>query len=96
MKERELREHTTCTICKKKIGHTGLPLFWTARIQRHGLKRDALMRQQGLAMMLGGSGALAMAMGPDEEMTETLEDVELTLCEDCAMPLMELIERARP
>jgi len=96
MRERELREHTTCSICKRKIGHTGLPLFWTARILRYGLKRDALMRQQGLTMFLGGSAALAMAMGPNEDMTETLEDIDLTLCEDCAMPLMELIERAQP
>ncbi len=41
MKERELREHATCSLCRQKIGHTGLPLFWVVRIERFGI--DAAM-----------------------------------------------------
>jgi hypothetical protein len=84
MKERELHNHAECSACKQKIGHTGLPLFWTASIKRHGIKAGPL---------LGGSAALAMAMGADEDMTETLVSEDIILCEDCAMVVMELLER---
>jgi len=36
--------------------------------------------------MILGSGALAMVMGPDEEMTmPLLEPVHVTICENCIM-----------
>ena len=53
MKERELRLHATCSLCRQKIGHTNLPLFWTVRIERHGIDMRAVQRQTGLAMMPG-------------------------------------------
>lgn len=84
MKEKELRESSTCGICNKKIGASGVPLFYRVRIQRYGLKFDALNRQQGLAMMLGGNGFLAGMMGPDEDMAEKISDIEVTVCEDCS------------
>lgn len=84
MKENELREHTTCTICNRLIGHTGLYSFWTVTIEQHGINIDAVRRQDGLAQMLG-STRLAQVMGTDAEMTETmLESVTLTICEICA------------
>ena len=84
MKEDELREHAKCNVCGKGIGASGLPMFWTVRVERHGLKADALQRQTGLTMMLGGHAGLARVMGPDEEMTTPLMDpVELTVCETC-------------
>lgn len=86
MKEMELRKHATCSVCKKGIGHTGLPLFWTLKIERFGIKMDVVKRQDGLAAMLGGNSTLAHVMGTDEEMTEpVMNTVELTLCESCAM-----------
>ena len=86
MREKELRQHATCSLCSKPIGHTGLPMFWVVTIERHGLNRDALMRQQGLAMQMGGNGARAQIMGPDEDMTTPLmEPVKLTVCETCAV-----------
>lgn len=94
MREDELRKHATCSACRKKIGHTGLPMFWTLTIDRHGIDHGALARNAGLTMMLGGHAALARAMGPNEEMTQKMMDTrELTLCESCAMPIMELLER---
>jgi hypothetical protein len=87
MKEEELREHAKCNVCGKGIGASGLPMFWTVRVERHGLKADAIQRQTGLTMMLGGHAGLARVMGPDEEMTTPLMDpVELTVCETCASP----------
>jgi len=86
MKEQELRERATCGVCRKRIGHTGLPMFWTLKIERHGLKADAMRRQDGLAAILGNS-VLASVMGPHEEMTTPLMDkpVTVTVCESCAV-----------
>jgi hypothetical protein len=91
MKEKELREHAKCSKCGKGIGHTGLPLFWTADIKRHGIDAGALRRNAGLSMFLGNA-ALASIMGPDEEMTREIENRSITLCEDCAFPLMGLLD----
>lgn len=92
MKEQELRDHATCSKCKKKIGHTGIPMFWTMVVDRHGIKADAMRRSAGLAMFLG-SASLGMVMGENEEMTEKMmETANITLCEDCAMPVMGLLE----
>lgn len=85
MRENELRQHAKCSNCGKGIGHTGLPLFWTLKVERHGIDLNAVRRQDGLAMMLGGHSVLANVMGADEEMTKPMMDpVEITLCEHCA------------
>ena len=63
MNEQELREHTVCALCRQKIGWTGLPLFWTATIARHGVKMDAVARQDGLATFLGNTTLAAMGIG---------------------------------
>ena len=84
MRELELREHATCLVCGKRIGTSGLPMFWIVRIERHGVKLDAIQRQDQLAGFLGGQAGLARVMGPDEDMTTPLMDpVELTVCEIC-------------
>ena len=84
MKEKELREAADCALCGKKIGASGIPMFWRVTIERHGVKLDAVQRQQGLTMMLGGHAGLAMVMGADEEMTIPMMDpVTITVCEDC-------------
>lgn len=84
MKETELRQHAVCSMCKNKIGASGLPMFWTLKIERHGVKLDALQRQTGLTALLGGNAKLAQVMGADEEMTvPMMEPVNLTVCEDC-------------
>lgn len=85
MKERELREHALCTLCGEGIGKGGIPVFWTVKLQYHAVDVMAVSRQQGLTAMLGGSAELAIAMGPDEEMTKPLcEEVEITVCQTCA------------
>jgi len=83
MKEEELRKIAKCAMCGKGIGHTKLPLFWRVRIQRYGLKMDALQRQQGLEMFFGGHVAIAQVMGADEDMAEEMSSIEITLCETC-------------
>ncbi len=86
MKEQELRKHARCAVCNQPIGHTGLPLFWTVVIERHGIKMEAVKRQDGLSAVLGGNVRLAQVMGTDAEMTETvLGPVTITVCEACAI-----------
>ena len=93
MKESELRKHAKCSLCSELIGHTGIPIFWTVQVFRHGVDLSAIRRQDGLGMMLGNT-ALAQVMGPDEEMTKTLlGPVDLTLCESCALE-NDIIARA--
>lgn len=82
MKEEKLREISECNICHKKIGSTGIPLFWRVKLVRYGLKHNAIKRQQGLGIMIGPE--LAMVMGPDENMTEEMSSKEITVCENCA------------
>jgi hypothetical protein len=91
MNEQELRDHAICAKCKQKIGHTGLPLFWTIKSIRHGIKADAMRRSTGLAMAMG-SASLAMIMGPNEEMTQIMHESEVTICEECAMEHMGFLE----
>ena len=85
MKEKELRAYATCGLCQKKIGQTSFPSFYRVTLERFMLDPGAIQRQTGLAMMLGGNGALASVMGCDEEMTHDLMDKEsFTVCEDCS------------
>lgn len=84
MNEAELRKHSTCSLCRQPIGRSGLPLFWTVRIERYGIDLTAVRRQDGFAAFLG-SPALAAVMGPDEQMAQKLMDpVNLTVCETCS------------
>jgi len=86
MKEKELRKHATCNKCGELIGKSGVPMFFTLHIERHGINLDAVRRQDGLAAMLGGNAMLANVMGTDEEMTmPMMEPVDITLCEKCAV-----------
>lgn len=85
MKANELRTHTTCDLCRNKIMHSGLPLFWKVSVERFGIDFNAIKRADGLTAMLGNA-ILADAMGPNEDVAQCLmEAVALTLCEPCAM-----------
>lgn len=85
MKERELRDHAICSMCKQKIGASGMPLFYRLTVERFGVKLDAVRRQAGLEMMLGGHVLIAQAMGANEEMTMPMMDpLVLVVCETCS------------
>lgn len=85
MKEKELRTAATCAMCRRKIGETGLPVFYRVTVARYGIDLKAVERQQGLTMLLGGNAMIASAMGPDEDMTVTLmEPATITVCDPCA------------
>ncbi len=85
MKANELLAHATCSVCSNPIGHAKVPLFWTVRVERHGIKLDAVRRHDGLVMVLG-STQLAEIMGPGEKLTQpVMQPVELTICERCML-----------
>ncbi len=99
MRERELREHAVCSLCNRRIGEAGVPIFYRLQIDTFGLDLNALQRQQGLTMQLGGEAALAAVMGPDEAMANPVGDtVTLTVCHQCAIdaryPVAYLVEAA--
>jgi hypothetical protein len=83
MKEDELRKHSVCSICNKRIGNSGLPIFWTVKAERHGIDMKAVKRQDGLSQYMGHP-SLARVLGPDEEMTLLMGTFEATVCETCA------------
>lgn len=84
MKEEEIRSVATCAVCKKKFGHTGLPMFWRVKIERYVVDMKALRRLDGLAALLG-SPVLASAMGPDEPLARQALEVNITVCENCCI-----------
>jgi hypothetical protein len=82
MKERELRDRAICSMCGNKIGAAVLPMFWTVEVKQYVIDLAAAQRQQGLGLMLGG--ALAMHMGPDEDLAkEVRKPADLTICANC-------------
>lgn len=84
MKEAELRKYATCAKCGKKVGHTGLPFFWTITLNRYGVDMRAVQAQDGLGAFLGNS-YLAQVMGPNQDLAKPVMDtVSVALCEDCA------------
>ena len=98
LKEKELRALATCGICHDKVMSTGLPLFWRVTIDRFGIDTRAMQRQQGLSMMMG-SPALAMFMGPNEDMAKPVMDTAVvSVCENCAtgsdLPIAAIAEIA--
>ena len=81
MKQAEIKK---CAICGNGVMHKGIPVFYTIKIQRHGVDAGAIQRQNGLEQMLGKCAVLASVMGPDEDMTKPITDEkELWVCDDC-------------
>jgi hypothetical protein len=92
MKAEELRKYAVCSICRKKLGETGLPLFYKVTIERFGIDLAAVNRQAGLEQMIGNP-RIAQAMGTDSEMTvKLLEPTVLSICEPCSTDF----DRPRP
>lgn len=103
LKERDLRALAKCAACRKQVGHTGFPRLWRVTIEQYVIDLAAVSRQTGLAMLLGGNGVLAAAMGTDEDMaTRVGEATVFALCETCAVnsersicELQEIVEAGR-
>src|SRR4051812_43025168 len=94
LKQEDLRP---CSFCGKGVMHTGIPQFFRVTIERMVANRQAITRQHGLEMMMGGNALLANIMGPNEDMAEVLDSVQNALvCHACAMephPLFAAMEQ---
>lgn len=85
MKELQLRQHTTCDVCNRKVAATGFPIFWTVTVDRWVVDVNACRRQDGLAALLGNT-QLAQVMSPDETLAkQLLVPTTLTVCDACAI-----------
>lgn len=85
MKEKELREIAECRLCKKPFGASGIPIFYRVKVETYVADLSAIARQAGFTQSLGGSAALALVMGPDENMAELVDTEHVTVCGACAI-----------
>lgn len=96
IKESELARLGPCRVCGKPLLEGDIT-FYMIMIARAGFCRDAIKRRVGLQMVLGGAGALAAAMGPDEDLAKVIDGPqEMAVHERCAHigHLLELFREA--
>lgn len=81
IKQTEIRK---CVFCGKGVAHDGNILFYRVSIERCGLNRQAIERQSGLEVMLGGHPMLAHVMGAHEDMAKIIDSQKhLWVCLPC-------------
>lgn len=83
-----------CILCGRPPLHENVPVAYHISLTVLGLDLNAVRRQIGLEMVLGGSAALALAMGPDEDLLKSFsEPVKGLVCVDCVKKsIAELLE----
>lgn len=97
MKEKELRALASCKGCGKKLGASfrdnhSLPFFWKITFERFMLDDDAMRRQAGLEMMVGGHVGIAQALSPNEDLAKRISGpTTICLCEHCATNRQQVI-----
>jgi hypothetical protein len=74
-----------CANCGKGVMHSGLPLAWKLKVERVGINAQAIQREHGLEMMMGGNVALARVFSPERDFGTLLSSKSLILCEPCVM-----------
>lgn len=94
MKQADLKP---CCICRQGMAHNNSIHFYRMTVSAMVLNVDAVRRQHGLEVMMGpDGGALAAALGLNEDMATPIDTVDLLVCSDCAMlervPLAQLME----
>src|SRR4051812_19711324 len=98
MKQDELRQRATCAVCRKKLGQCGHFLFYVVTVERFALDQGAIQRQTGMEMLVGNP-MIAAIMGPNEDLTKSLDKVTVTVCHrcslegDCLLPRLQEAER---
>lgn len=92
LKERELIALGACVVCGKPQLGSDIT-FYKITISRGGFNRLGLERRIGLQMMLGGSDALARAMGPDEDLASIFDGPhDVFVHEQCAHRIGSVLE----
>lgn len=82
MKQRDFKK---CSLCKEGVMKNGGITFYKITMERFIVDLGAIKRQAGLEMTMG-SGQLAAAMGPDEDLANIIDEKsDVFVCEDCAI-----------
>jgi len=82
MKHKDLRP---CANCGKGVMHAGNPIFYRVKVETFGVDCNAVQRQAGLEMMLGGHAGLANVMGPDDDMASLVCENIRIFCSSCML-----------
>lgn len=93
LKERELVKLGACAICEKPMldPEKGGPTFYRIALTRAMFDQRAINRRVGLELQLG-SGPLARAMGPDEDIAKIFSGpTEVAVHEGCAGQVYHLL-----
>ena len=80
IKENQLRAMADCDLCGEAVGKSGI-FFYRVQVDQVIMNGPAINRQAGLGMMT--APALAMVMGPDEDMAHRIPGEEKTVCARC-------------
>lgn len=79
------QQFTNCLSCDRSVFEGGSIHFYEIRTEQHVANIPAIQRRHGLAMMMGGAGALADVMGPNEDLSHGMGAESGLLCADCAL-----------
>lgn len=87
LKENEL---SPCVICGQE--HTA-PVFYRVTVENCVFDANAMTRQIGLGMAMGGNAAIAQVLGPNEDMAKVVSTETKIVCLNCALttPIAGLI-----
>ena len=95
LKEADLEVCGPCALCGEPLinpPHAG-PSFYRVTVSHAVFDLGAISRRVGLAGVLGGSGALARVMGPDEDLAKIVDGPrEAVVHEHCAGRINHLLE----
>ena len=81
-----------CAICKLGMMHSGVPLFYTIKIQHYMMDIGAVKRQHGLETFFGEAAPLAQVMGPNEDLAKPLsKEIEVWICQDCMIEKLMIL-----
>lgn len=92
MKQNEFKP---CASCGEGIMHAADITFFKLNVQYMIVDIDAVKRQHGLEMMMGGASPIAQVLGPNEDIAVPAGDPEeILICLQCSLKLniWELIE----
>jgi hypothetical protein len=83
MKEKEFIENAVCSQCKKRVMEANPMMFYRLTLETWIPDHNAMQRQIGLGMHLGGHHQIASAFGPNEDMAKQMSEVRIPVCMDC-------------
>lgn len=77
-------DFTKCLHCTKGVLHTGQPFFLRIQIEYHGVVINAVQKAAALEQAFG---PIAAVLGPDDDLTQIMDQGTGLLCGDCMLRL---------